>query len=158
MDADRDVGSGSEPPAIQWHPPIGDDTDWVAWAGNLPLCRELGLVCLAVGARSATFVLDEVPMSPNPNGAVNGGLVATVADQAMGVIAVRMSPPGMLPATAALHIQFHSPALTPLTLRASALGGGKRVIYVEVAVEDRDGRRCATSQGTMVVGGSWTSC
>jgi hypothetical protein len=26
--------------------------------------------------------------------------------------------------------------------------------FVEVVVEDRDGNRCATSQGTMVAGGS----
>lgn len=140
-----------------WHAPSGDGGDWLGWAKSLPMCQDLGLICTEISERSATFTLSEVPLSPNPNGAVNGGLVAAAADQAMGVIAVRMSPPGLLPATASLHIQFHSPALAPLTLRASALGGGRRVVYVEVAVEDRNGRRCATSQGTMVVGGSSTS-
>ena len=72
----------------------------------------------------------------------------------MGAVTMRMSDPGLLPATGSLHIQFHRPALPPLTFLATSLGGGRRTKFVEVIVQDCAGRRCATSQGTMIAGGS----
>jgi len=44
----------------------------------------------------------------------------------------------------------------PITFVATSLGRGRRTKFIEVVVEDRDGNRCATSQGTMIVGGSAT--
>ena len=137
-----------------WEPQHGPDLDWPAWANALPFCRDLGLVCLQLDDGSATFRMECSTLTANPNGAVNGGIVTAAADQVMGALTMRISPKGLLPATAALHIQFHRPAHAPLTFRATALGGGKRTKFVEVVVEDNDGRRCATSQGTMVAGGS----
>ncbi|ORW23284.1 hypothetical protein AWC19_12055 [Mycobacterium palustre] len=98
--------------------------------------------------------MDRSTLTPNPNGAVNGGTVAAAADQIMGALTMRMSAAGLLPATGSLHIQYHLPARAPLTFRATALGGGQRTKFVEVVVEDRSGNRCATSQGTMIAGGS----
>jgi hypothetical protein len=42
----------------------------------------------------------------------------------------------------------------PITFIATSLGRGRRTKFIEVVVEDRNGNRCATSQGTMIVGGS----
>jgi uncharacterized protein (TIGR00369 family) len=138
-----------------WLSPWGGDTDeWISWANDLPFCRDLGLRCVEFGDTSAVFVMERPALTPNPNGAVNGGIVAAAADQVMGAVTLRMSRRGMLPATGSLHIQFHRPALAPLTLRAASLGGGQRTKFVEVVVEDRFGNRCATSQGTMIAGGS----
>jgi len=137
-----------------WYPAPGESVDWLTWANTLPYCRDVGLVCAEFNATSAVFRMERSTMTPNPNGAVNGGTVAAAADQIMGALTMRMSEPGLLPATGSLHIQFHSPARAPLTFRATGLGGGRRTKFVEVAVEDRDGNRCATSQGTMIAGGS----
>ncbi|MUL65900.1 hypothetical protein BOO86_15600 [Mycobacterium sp. CBMA 234] len=138
-----------------WLLPAGStDADWRDWAGRLPYCRDLGLVCLEFTSETAVFRMAEPALTPNPNGAVNGGTVAAAADQVLGAMAMRVSAEGQLPATGALHIQFHRPALAPITFRATPLGGGSRVKFVEVVVEDRHGRRCATSHGTMVAGGS----
>lgn len=135
-----------------WVPPTGPElTDWLTWASSLPLCRSLGIVCIELDVNRGVFTVADTPLTPNPNGSVNGGIVAAIADQAMGVMAVRGAPVGHLPATAALHSQFHSPAWAPLTVRAEVLGGGRRVRFVEVAVFDKDGNRCVTSHGTMVV-------
>src|SRR5262249_8971186 len=82
------------------------------------------------------------------------GIVAAAADQVMGALTRRTSDNGVLPATGSFHIQFHLPALAPLTFRAKSLGGGRRTKFVEVVVEDKNGNRCATSQGTMIAGGS----
>jgi uncharacterized protein (TIGR00369 family) len=93
-------------------------------------------------------------LTPNPNGAVNGGIVVAAADQVMGAMAMRVSEEGQLPATGSLHIQYHRPALAPIVFSATPLGGGRRLKFIEVVVEDRDGNRCATSHGTLVAGGS----
>jgi uncharacterized protein (TIGR00369 family) len=136
------------------HPWGGDTADWISWANGLPFCRDLGLRCVEFDDTSAVFVMERTVLTPNPNGAVNGGIVAAAADQVMGALTMRLSRQGMLPATGSLHIQFHRPAIAPITLRASSLGGGQRTKFVEVIVEDRFGNRCATSQGTMIAGGS----
>jgi uncharacterized protein (TIGR00369 family) len=151
MTASADTSGVNE----SWLHPWGADTaQWIVWANDLPFCRDLGLRCVEFDDASAVFVMERPALTPNPNGAVNGGIVAAAADQIMGAVTLRMSREGMLPATGSLHIQFHRPALAPITLRASSLGGGQRTKFVEVIVEDRFGNRCATSQGTMIAGGS----
>src|SRR5271155_1560825 len=145
---------GTAPDVAWWHPAPGGTVDWLTWANALPYCRNLGLECLELNEGSATFRMERSTLTPNPNGAVNGGTVTAAADQIMGAVTMRMSEEGLLPATGSLHIQFHLPARAPLTFRATALGGGQRTKFVEVVVEDRNGHRCATSQGTMIAGGS----
>jgi uncharacterized protein (TIGR00369 family) len=132
----------------------GQLEDWPAWANTLPLCRDIGLVCVELDTESAVFRMERPALTPNPNGAVNGGVVAAAADQVMGALTRRTSDTGVLPATGSFHIQFHLPALAPITFRATSLGGGRRIKFVEVVVEDKYGNRCATSQGTMIAGGS----
>jgi uncharacterized protein (TIGR00369 family) len=144
----------SNPHDAWWLPAGSTDADWLSWARTLPFCRDLGLECVHFTETSAVFRMERPVLTPNPNGAVNGGIVAAAADQVMGVMAMRVSAEGQLPATGSLHIQYHSPALAPITFRAKPLGGGRRMKFVEVVVEDRNGNRCATSQGTMVAGGS----
>jgi uncharacterized protein (TIGR00369 family) len=139
-----------------WDPTQGQKVDWLGWANALPFCRDIGLVCLELGTDTAVFQMERPGLTPNPNGAVNGGIVAAAADQVMGALTRRTSDNGVLPATASLHIQFHRPAVAPLTFRARTLGGGRRTKFVEVVVEDDNGDRCATSQGTMIAGGSTT--
>ncbi|BDX33423.1 hypothetical protein TUM20985_39700 [Mycobacterium antarcticum] len=143
---------GEAVPTRWWDPEVGDDIDWVGWANALPYCRELGLVCLALEAHSAVSIMDCSTLTPNPNGAVNGGTVAAAADQVMGAITRRQNVDG-LPATGSLQFQFHLPAMAPITFRATTLGG-RRTKFIEVVVEDHNRDRCATSQGTMIVGGS----
>ncbi len=142
-------------PRDPWWLPAGDtDADWLSWANSLPFCQDLGLQCEELTRDVALFRMARPALTPNPNGAVNGGIVVAAADQVMGAMAMRISDPGQLPATGSLHIQYHRPALAPLLLRASPLGGGRRMKFIEVVVEDAHGNRCATSQGTMVAGGS----
>jgi uncharacterized protein (TIGR00369 family) len=154
MTASADSADVNDP---WWYPWGGDTSEWITWANDLPFCKDLGLRCLEFDHTSAVFVMERTPLTPNPNGAVNGGIVAAAADQVMGAVTLRMSRQGLLPATGSLHIQFHRPALAPITLRATSLGGGQRTKFIEVIVEDRFGNRCATSQGTMIAGGSKTA-
>ncbi|MVU80805.1 hotdog fold thioesterase [Nocardia sp. ET3-3] len=116
------------------------------------MMSELGAICTQVSDDTATFVVPSTPMVPNPNGSVNGGIVVAIADQMMGLLASRIASPGHLAATGTLNAQFHSPALAPLTVRGNVVRFGRRLTFVEVIVEDRDGGRCASCQGTMVAG------
>jgi uncharacterized protein (TIGR00369 family) len=136
--------------AIQGVPHLDDpEKNWLAWANNYSTLTASGLVCTRIDADSAEFVLNEARFPPNPNGAVNGGMVALVADQAMGVAAIRTTPAGQQPVTVVLETHFHRPAFTPLTLTASLVPGGRTIRTVQVVVRDRDGRQCATATGTM---------
>ena len=134
--------------------PAHEDTDevWREWACSYPTVRALNMICAEVGPRRTTFVLDDVPFPPNPNGAVNGGMIALAADQVIGVLAARVAPTGSVPVTAVLSVVFHAPAYAPVTMEAHAVPGGRFVQTVEVVARGADGRRCSTVTGTMAVG------
>jgi uncharacterized protein (TIGR00369 family) len=136
-------------------PPVaaGGETwaPWVDWANGVPSFRDSGLRCLSVESGSAVLTLAESPWSPNPNGAVNGGLVIAAADQCMGLVALTTLDPEALPATATLHAEFLRPAFAPLTFRASVAQRGKRLVFVSVEVEDSAGRLCVRCSGTMAM-------
>ena len=136
--------------AIQRVPHQDDpEESWLAWANNYSTLTASGLVCTRIDVDSAEFVLDQARFPPNPNGAVNGGMVALVADQAMGVAAIRTTPVGQQPVTVVLETHFHRPAFVPLTLTASVVPGGRTIRTVQVIVRDEEGRQCATATGTM---------
>jgi len=134
--------------------PAHEDPDdvWLTWANEYPTLRAVNLTCVELRDRSASFLLDDAPFPPNPNGAVNGGIVALAADQAMGILAARTAPTGSVPVTAVLNVAFHAPALPPLTMTAEVVPGGRFVSTVEVIVRRADGARCSTATGTMAVG------
>lgn len=134
--------------------PEAPPSEWAAWANGTPQLRGLGITCTATREGAADFSVPAVPYAPNPNGSINGGMLAAIADQAMGVLSAMACPPGYLAATASLHIQFHRPARAPLAVSAQLLPGGNRVKFVEVVLRDADGNHCATAQGTMIVGGA----
>jgi uncharacterized protein (TIGR00369 family) len=129
--------------------PADPADSWLTWANDWPSLRALGIECLRLDQRAAEFTIAAVSFPANPNGSVNGGILAAAADQAMGVLVMRGCPPGLTPATVSLHMQYHQPALAPLRMRAELLPGGRRVQFVEVVIEDRAGVRCATGHGTM---------
>jgi uncharacterized protein (TIGR00369 family) len=134
------------PPAA----PAGDSwAEWAEWATKLPNCSEIGLKCVEISPGNAVLTLVESPWTPNPNGAVTGGLVIAAADQCMGLVTLTTLEPGALPATATLHAEFLRPAFAPLTFRARVAQRGKRLVFVNVDVEDAEGRLCVRCSGTM---------
>ncbi|MBP2389391.1 PaaI family thioesterase [Aeromicrobium fastidiosum] len=136
--------------AIQQLPRQDDaEQSWLDWANGYSTLAASGLTCTRIDADGADFVLDKANFPPNPNGAVNGGIVALVADQAMGVAAIRTAPAGRQPVTAVLETHFHRPAFAPLTLTASVIPGGRTIRTVQVVVRDKDGKHCASATGTM---------
>jgi len=128
------------------------DAAWQEWINGYPTFASSGLRCLEMGARQARFGIDETLFPLNPNGAVNGGVIALAADQVMGALAIRVTPTGAVPVTATLQVQYHAPALPPLRLEGVAIGGGKLLQAIEVLVHNARGERCCTAMGTMAIG------
>jgi uncharacterized protein (TIGR00369 family) len=141
---DQTVAQGSHVPP--WGEPW---SEWVTWANTLPNLVEINLRCLDIGEGRGEFALSEPLRSLNPNGAVNGGLVADAIDQSAGCVALTALPHGSLPATATLHASYLRPAFPPLTFHAHVAQSGRRLVFVTIDVEDRDGRVCVKGQGTM---------
>ncbi|MGM5068768.1 PaaI family thioesterase [Rhodococcus qingshengii] len=141
--------SDSEP-QHQLAPAGGSEQDWINWANSFACMGPLGLQCRSVTPEGTEFVMSDIDFPLNPNGALHGGIVTAAADQVMGIVAARASAADYVPVTGSLHVQFHSPAMLPLTIRGFLLPSGFRTKFVEVVVEDETGRRCATAHATML--------
>jgi uncharacterized protein (TIGR00369 family) len=124
---------------------------WIDWANGLPNFTEIGLECVEVGPGIVVATLASSRFSRNPNGAVNGGLVLSAADQCMGVVALTALPAGELAVTATVTAEFLRPAFPPLTLRGRVTQSGKNLVFVAVDVQGADGRLSVRCGGTMAV-------
>ena len=123
---------------------------WIEYCGDHPVAVLLGLKAVELRERDMTFSLPEPP-APNPNGAVHGGLLAAALDHVLAVTAMLAMPNDGLPNTTAMNVQYLRPALPPLKLRATVTRGGRALVFARAEVYDRDGRLCATSDGTFAV-------
>ncbi|MEV6985385.1 PaaI family thioesterase [Sphaerisporangium sp. NPDC051017] len=141
---------------VRWVPPLADapERELVEWANALPMTGGLNIVCRSLSLAEGVFTVPFGPLVANPNGAVHGGIVSAIADQCLGVVSVVNAPRDRLSVTASLHGQFHRPAIPELTIRARLISAGRTLIFVECVVEDARGRRCATFEATMAVGGA----
>lgn len=138
--------------SVELMPPHeADEHAWVAWFNGQQVYRATNLACIAVGAEEAAFEMDGSSLPLNPNGAVNGGVLAMACDHVMGALGMRVVPTGQLPVTASLNVLFHAPAIAPLRLGATLLNAGRRVLAIHVDVRGDDGRLCSTAAGTMAV-------
>lgn len=150
MSADTNLGRGelttniSEPPQ-----PEADVEDWIDWANSMPSLTALGLTCTAMTEQATEFFLDPQFFPPNINGAVNGGVLACAADQAMGVMAVRGARSHAYAFTISMTTQFHRSAMPPVVVRAEFVPGGSRIAFVNIEMEGADGARCASAQGAL---------
>jgi uncharacterized protein (TIGR00369 family) len=79
--------------------------------------------------------LDVAPHSINTNGAVQGGLLATLVDIAAGLLAVRQAPTGQTAVTSDLNLRYLR-AITAGAARATArlVHSGRRSMVVQVEV------------------------
>lgn len=138
----------------RFQPPPADapEHEAIAWFAALPMSGPLSIECRQINSNEGVFVVAAPPLAANPNGSVHGGIVAAIADQCLGAIAVLNSP--NFAVTASLHGQFFRPALPALTVHSRLISAGASLIYVECDVADYLQRRCATFQATMSVRGA----
>lgn len=132
-----------------WPSPQAPVEEWIEWATTWRSVAALNMVCVGFGERTVDFTVDAVPFPANPNGAINGGMLAAIADQVFGVLAMWGSPT-FVPATANLQVEYHRPLIGPASIRGEILPGGRRLQFLEAILSDESGRRCATAHATMV--------
>ena len=121
-----------------------------------PPCDEmLGLVCTDKSMPGVTvWEMPAVDALSNPAGAVQGGLVAALADTAMSASAVTANRDRKLQvANTDLRISFIKPARIPgtLTCTATVVANGRRVAFVEARVVDAEGTLVATASSTYLL-------
>jgi uncharacterized protein (TIGR00369 family) len=114
----------------------------------------MGLRCTEIEPGRAQFAVADSVWPLNPAGAVHGGLVAALADQALGMVTMTVVGEGQKPATASMTVEYQRPARAPLTLEAEVSKAGRTLVFVSVLVRDRDGKVCTKATGTSVVDGT----
>lgn len=85
---------------------------------------------------------------------VHGGFVATLLDSALGCAAHSTLPAGTGYTSIDLTISFLRPLSAdsgPLTCTGRVIKPGRRVIFAEGEVVDKDGRTVATASGPLLV-------
>jgi uncharacterized protein (TIGR00369 family) len=92
----------------------------------------------------AIVVLDVDERLHNPMGRLHGGMIAALADAAMGIAFGRTLDPGQDFSTIDLHIHFMRPVrANRLTASASLIQRGLRIGFVECEIMDDRGREIA---------------
>jgi len=129
----------------------GGEDAWRRYAERQPLFDAYAVRCTAIEPGRAVFVLGESPIRLNPNGAVHGGVVAALADGAVGTVFVRSVEPGLLPATASLTVDYHRPAFPPLTFEATLAAQGRTLAFCDVSITDSEGRIAGRARAVIAV-------
>lgn len=126
--------------------------DLLEWFNAMPIMRTLSARAVAVTHASATMLVDPPQEERNPNGAVNGGILAAVCDITGGMAVSAGGDDREYQSTIDLTLHFLRPALaTPLRVHAAVLRRGRRNVVVQVEVRDDDGELCTVATGTWVV-------
>jgi uncharacterized protein (TIGR00369 family) len=85
----------------------------------------------------------------NPQGAIQGGLLAAMLDDAMGPALVAMLEPGLFATTVELKVNFVRPATAGrLIARGRVVHRGRSIAFLEGRLETADGELVATSTAT----------
>lgn len=119
---------------------------------DAPISRLVGFDVLPGPAGEATVVIDCDQRHHNPMGRVHGGVVAALADAAMGIAFARTLNDTQDFSTIELKINFIRPTVAGrLEARAKVLERGLRIGFVECEVVNQRGKRVATATSTCTV-------
>jgi uncharacterized protein (TIGR00369 family) len=98
---------------------------------------------------AATITIDARDQHLNGHGFVHGGLLATLADTAMGAVLNARTGPDAAPVTVSLVMTYLEPAPPgPTTATGTITRQGKRITIAESTVTSEDGTVVATAVGT----------
>lgn len=114
--------------------------------------RWAGLDVTRVAAGEVDVALDVTEHHLNLIGLLHGGMIATIADTAMGLALRTMLPEGASHVTVQLNIHFLSPARSGRVLGLGrVVRSGRRMGYAEADVVDREGKLLARASSTFIV-------
>jgi uncharacterized protein (TIGR00369 family) len=119
------------------------DSEFYRWAGVEVIDASPGVVEIAFEAN---------PQHLNLQGLVHGGILATLADTAMGLAVQTALEPGRRHVTVQLGIEFLSPGRPGrITARGRSVKIGTQLGFAEADVMNADGRLLARAHSTLSV-------
>jgi uncharacterized protein (TIGR00369 family) len=126
--------------------------DLAALVESSPFYRWSGMRVTASEPGSVTLSLDLAEHHANLQGFAHGGVLATLADAAMGLSLRSAMEPGRRHVTIELGVHYLRPVRTG-TLHATgqAVRVGREVAYAEAAINDERGTELARASGTYSV-------
>ncbi len=111
-------------------------------------CEDLGIELISYLDGKAIIALTVQPRMTNRFGMAHGGIVSTLADQAMG-LAWRSAAPDRKPAgTINLNVNFIAPAKGRLRAEANVVKIAGRCAFCEGHIYGEDGSVISSMQGT----------
>jgi uncharacterized protein (TIGR00369 family) len=118
-----------------------------AWQRPSPILAALGIEFVAAADGGAVIALPFRTEIENKKGNVHGGVLATLADIAMGQ-AVRSARDGLFSvATVSLSINYLAPGKGDLTATGKCTKFGASLCFAESEIIDADGQVVATATG-----------
>lgn len=119
---------------------------------HAPISRRMGLQVEAGNPGEATVHLPVDESMHNPMGAVHGGVIALLADAAMGIAFGRTLDDQSSFATIEMKVSYLRPVKsTTLTCRAQLVSRGLRVGFVECIIEDARRKEIARASCTCTI-------
>ncbi len=120
--------------------------------GSSPFHQWAGMDLISVGDGQAEVALTLQPQHFNPQGIVHGGMIAAIADTAIGLALRSMLKPGFTHRTAQLNVHFVSKGEgSRIVGRGRSVHLGQRMGYGEAEVVDAGGRLLARASATFIV-------
>jgi uncharacterized protein (TIGR00369 family) len=117
-----------------------------------PFYRWSGIEALEADAGAVTLGLELADHHRNVQGFAHGGLLATLADAAMGLSVRTAMEPGRRHVTVEMNIHYLRPVTGgAITAAGTAMRVGTEIAYAEATVADASGRNLARASGTYSV-------
>ena len=136
-------------------PPPITDAEMLARFQNSkkrPPCSEtLGMQLTGVDQANmvSRFSFEARPEFANPSGAIQGGFIAAMLDEAMGTAAIIASNVTMNAPTLEMKVSFLRPLFAgPATAEAKILKWGKSTCFIEAELFDPNGKLVAKASAT----------
>lgn len=121
---------------------------------NAPIASHMNMNLVEVAHGTVTFRGQPGESHYNPIGMVHGGFVATLLDSALGCAAHSTLPAGTGYTSIELKTNFLRPISVnsgPLLCTGRVIKPGRRVIFAEGEVVDKDGKTVATASSSLLV-------
>lgn len=136
-------------------PPRLTDAEMLARFQNAkkrPPCSEtLGMQLTGVDQANmvSRYAFEARPEFANPSGAIQGGFIAAMLDEAMGTAAIITSNVTMNAPTLEMKVSFLRPLFAgKATVEAKILKWGKSTCFIEAELFDTDGKLVAKASAT----------
>ena len=130
-------------------PDLQHDPDFLrAWYNEHEMSRAIGMELVDVGAGWARTRLSPPPGLRNPNGAVNGGVLAWFADLTGGAAIVTVTGEGGVASTIELGIHYMRAAMkAPFEGHGRIVRRGRSLVFIAIDITDATGDVCVAASG-----------